>query len=489
MDYTKLDECFDEAYYERFIPPNPFKAKICREDPVKFAYWMLDVKLWKHQTYLVDSAMKNRYSIWCLPRQTGKSVTIAALSLWAAWYNKYSNLQNERVGRGTSVYIMSRTEDQAKELLLRIRELIKSGDERMSKLLRHNARHMNDFFSSQLTEPNNKFQITFKNGSFIKCVPPTDTVRGKSADWFFIDEAAFLKTDDPDKLYNEAIEPTIRQTDGKMIMSSTPRGQQGFFYKLLDPFHNFLENDFNKVWFHYTILDDLRRVDEIIEKEKQMRSEGNGKAFEQEYEAKFVSSSESFFKSDVIDDCSSNKYSLSEYSEGECIIGIDYGMVNSRTAIAISYYDNDEGRVVTCYVKRFKKGKDLNEVANNLVSKCRRISTFFLDKDEKGQKYGVNGLEKFKDMLYETVIAEYVSKMGFGNGRFDYALANELKAHAGFYDSLINKVKKEECIERTFTSEEEISGDKYSSTQHIFIEPQTDSLIYPKSSTMLGEQK
>lgn len=135
------------------------------------------------------------------------------------------------------------------------------------------------------------------------------------------------------------------------------------------------------------------------------------------------------------------------------------------------------------------KGKDLNEVANNLVSKCRRISTFFLDKDEKGQKYGVNGLEKFKDMLYETVIAEYVSKMGFGNGRFDYALANELKAHAGFYDSLINKVKKEECIERTFTSEEEISGDKYSSTQHIFIEPQTDSLIYPKSSTMLGEQK
>ena len=298
MEYTKLTPEYMQKYAEKFILDGTFKMKIAREDPVKFAYYFLGKRLWPHQTFLCEQALSNRKCVWCLPRQTGKSVTISVLAFWAAWFNQYGNHSQERLSSGTSIYIMSRTEDQAKELLLRIRDLIRDGDAHMSKLLKaskHNQ-HVNDFFSSQITEPNNVFQITFKNGSFIKCVPPTDSVRGKSADWFFIDEAAFLKTEKPDELFNEAIEPTISQTGGKMIISSTPKGQQGFFYKILDPFGMFVESDdYKKAWFHYEVIPSEIMVNEIREKEKTMRSEGNGKSFEQEYEAKFVANAESFF--------------------------------------------------------------------------------------------------------------------------------------------------------------------------------------------------
>ncbi len=388
-----MDKNFSDSYYNRFKLEGKFQVKLCRNDPVKFAYYMLGKKLWKHQIFLTDKAVENRFNIWCLPRQTGKSVTIAVLALWAAWFSKYSNTGMERLTSGCKVYIMSRTEDQAKELLLRIRELIREGDLHMSKLLRNNAKHMTDFYSSEIGEPNNKFQITFKNGSSIKCVPPTDSVRGKSADWFFIDEAAFLKTDgDPDALYYESVEPTIRQTNGKMILCSTPRGQQGFYYKILDPFENFPVNDWDKVWFHYDILEDVSEVQyqEIIDKEKKMRSEGNGKSFEQEYEARFVSSSESFFDSDGIDNSSGGSYKLSELFGTECVLGVDYGMVNSRTALAISYYDMEEEKIITCYVKRFKSGKDLNDVVPFIKGLMKRFNIIKIVADDCPEGYSIN---------------------------------------------------------------------------------------------------
>jgi len=394
MDYTEISKEFDEEYYELFSSTEKFKVKIARDDPVKFAYYMLGKRLWKHQVYLIRKALENRYNVWCLPRQTGKSITIAVLALWVAWFNKYSNSQNERLIEGCKVYIMSRTEDQAKELLLRIRELIRDGDAHMSKLLRHNAKQMTDFYSSQITEPNNKFQISFKNGSSIKCVPPTDSVRGKSADWFFIDEAAFLKPSegDPDTLYYEAVEPTIRQTDGKMILSSTPRGQSGFFYRTLDPFEHFAKNEWSKVWFHYNILKSVSEshYQELVEKEKKMRSDGNGKRFEQEYEAKFVSSTESFFDNVHIDNSTNSEYKKTELLNKECVLGVDYGMVQSRTALAISYYDYETGKIITPYVKRFESGKDLNDVVPFIAGLMNRFNITKIVVDDCPEGFSIN---------------------------------------------------------------------------------------------------
>ena len=91
-------------------------------------------------------------------------------------------------------------------------------------------------------------------------------------------------------------------------------------------------------------------------------------------------------------------------------------------------------------IKRIQtKDRNANEIAKDLVSKCRRISTHFLNKEDKNQKYSVSGLKKFKEMIYDTVIAEYASKIGFGKDKFNYDLANELKQHAQFYDAILEE--------------------------------------------------
>ncbi len=130
-------------------------------------------------------------------------------------------------------------------------------------------------------------------------------------------------------------------------------------------------------------------------------------------------------------------------------------------------------------IKKIQTKGNINEITNDLVSKCRRISNHFLEKDEKGQKYSVNGLEKFKEMLYTTILQEYASKLGFGKDKFNYSLADELRYHAQFYDSLINKVKKEKFIKRDFNYQDPLSEDKHSSTQHIFIDPQPSEQVFP----------
>ena len=390
MDYTELSDEFVDSYYERFKFPEKFSVSICREDPVKFAYFMLGKTLWKHQTYLIDAVLNHQYNVWCLPRQTGKSVTIDVMALWAAWFNMYNKtVKTARIDKGCSVYIISRTEDQAKEMILKIRALIRDGDAHMSKLLRSTSKHMTDFFSSSITQPDNLFQITFKNGGFIKAVPPTDTIRGKSADYVFIDEAAFLKNDNPDKLYAEAIEPTISQTNGKLILSSTPRGQQGFFYKILDPFGHFVGNDFNKVWFHYTILDAGHYRDKVKQIEKERRSKGEGKSFEQEYEAKFVTASESFFDAEKIDEICDSKNKFEDDKRNEYVLGVDYGMVASRTAIAMSRLD-DEGKIITGYTKRFRQGKDLNDIVPFIQGLMTRYNINKLYVDDCPEGYAIN---------------------------------------------------------------------------------------------------
>ena len=63
----------------------------------------------------------------------------------------------------------------------------------------------------------------------------------------------------------------------------------------------------------------------------------------------------------IIDSVISQSHSRDAVSQYDCVLGVDYGMVHSRTALSISYLDS-EGLIITCYVKRFQKGKDINDL-------------------------------------------------------------------------------------------------------------------------------
>ena len=126
------------------------------------------------------------------------------------------------------------------------------------------------------------------------------------------------------------------------------------------------------------------------EKRKEAMVKGEIKSFEQEYEAKFVSSSESFFDPEKVDKVTSVVNSKDVVKYHECVLGIDYGMVTSRTALAISYYCPTEKKIVTPYVKKFPSGKDLNDLIPFIRGLMERYNIVKLVVDDCPEGYAVN---------------------------------------------------------------------------------------------------
>jgi predicted phage terminase large subunit-like protein len=72
-----------------------------------------------------------------------------------------------------------------------------------------------------------KLSVRFANGSRVLALPGSEkTIRGISAVTLLIlDEAAAI----PDELYG-AVRPMLAVSKGRLVLMSTPRGEQGFFY-------------------------------------------------------------------------------------------------------------------------------------------------------------------------------------------------------------------------------------------------------------------
>jgi hypothetical protein len=127
-------------------------------------------------------------------RQIGKSTTVGCL----AW---------DDLTRGRQVLIAAPSERQSKELLRRIVDF-RNSDPCPPRIIR-----------STMTE------IEAANGGRVLCVPATDQARGFTVDTLILDEAAFL----PDEAV-AALLP-MRKATGRVLMISTPRGRDGFFYE------------------------------------------------------------------------------------------------------------------------------------------------------------------------------------------------------------------------------------------------------------------
>src|SRR3990167_4933321 len=113
----------------------------------------------------------------------------------------------------------------------KIRKILQMGDLHMEKYS-----GTKDFFAGSLKEPNNRHEITFLNDSYIASFPPTLTSLGKSASWFFVDEAHRLNCTetDPDTFF-DAASSMVAETGGGLCLSSSPQGTLGFFYRAIDP--------------------------------------------------------------------------------------------------------------------------------------------------------------------------------------------------------------------------------------------------------------
>jgi Terminase large subunit, T4likevirus-type, N-terminal len=218
-------------------------------DPcIRFRKAIGDPDPWQREVLEAD----DRFVVVLASRQIGKSTAIACLA-WAAFCE------------GQQVLIAAPSERQSKELLRRVHDF------------RHADPHAPMITRSNLTE------IEGGNGGRIMCVPATDQARGFTVDLLILDEAAFL----PDDAI-AALLP-MRTAEGRVLMISTPKGRDGFFYetwengKVRKVFARSIDTPrlANKVEFDRTFMSSLR--------------------FAQEHECRFLGGGMPLISTDVLD--------------------------------------------------------------------------------------------------------------------------------------------------------------------------------------------
>lgn len=335
MIYTYIDEKTKEEIEEICRVPKLFRLsrRECYHNPSYFMYHYLGLKPFSYQ-YMVMEAFRKGYGklIMCTSRQVGKSIMLAVLALWCAFHNTHPG----GIGKNTTVGIISHTEDQSRKIINEIRKLISIGDRRVAHITDGRIRKQ---YSSQIDQnsPNNTTQITFKNNCWIKSFPPTNKARGESFSLLFIDEAAYV-----DKLiFTEVLEPTVSATNGKIILTSTPKGMGNYFFELFDPYDEQgcldEEHEYKRFWFQWEQCENEVQRKKIEEKKVLAEKTGNMKSFRQEYEARFEEDTTAFFSAKFVDGAVDEKLNqIYEWKRTECSMGIDYGITESKTVITVS---------------------------------------------------------------------------------------------------------------------------------------------------------
>lgn len=169
--------------------------RLAKKDPVVFARYYLGYKPDSWQAEFLRS--KAQRIILNCSRQSGKSTTTAILALW------------EAIHRPKSVIVLdSPSLRQSQELMLKFSEFLTMVDR-----------------SVQL-DSDTKLSVRFSNGSRVVALPGSEkTIRGISAVTLLVlDEAARI----PDDLYG-AVRPMLAVSKGRLVLLSTPFGEQGFF--------------------------------------------------------------------------------------------------------------------------------------------------------------------------------------------------------------------------------------------------------------------
>jgi len=193
----------------------------CKEDPfgvhpkswrtTQFSIHTLGIEPYRYQHVFWKAFHDEKRVIVCKSRQTGVSTAIEIFAIHCAIENLYpsSIFENTKVG------IVSKSNDQAKQVLLSIKRIMRMAD------FKNNNTYFTDAIDDNKASPNNATTITFKNKCTIQCFPPTDAIRGYPFDVVIVDEGAFID----DNIFRDAIAPTVSKTGGKIVISSTPNGQ------------------------------------------------------------------------------------------------------------------------------------------------------------------------------------------------------------------------------------------------------------------------
>ena len=251
----------------------------CSDDPIYFInkyakvvtldYGIQPFSLYDYQEEMIKMIEDNRFLIFMLARQVGKTATIAAgYILWLALFREDQN-----------ILILANTGELARDILT-------------SKI--YTALEEIPFFLQPGVREMNKGKVRFENGSQIvarNCNPKV-AGRGNSYNLVYLDEFAFVEN--ADKFYTSVYPVISAGNTSKIIITSTPNGMNLFHRIYMDSIRG--RNDFKS----YKVTWD--RVPGRDEKWKEMTIKNTSKAqFAQEHECKFMGATDSLLDANVFE--------------------------------------------------------------------------------------------------------------------------------------------------------------------------------------------
>jgi len=187
----------------------------CSQDPIYFIenymkivnidHGLVPFNMYNYQKEIVSKILNHRFVICKLPRQSGKTTTVAGMLLWHVIF--YENF---------NVAVLAHKAEQAQEILSRIQLAY----ENLPKWLQQGVVEWN------------KRSIELENGSKIKAsATSSGAVRGGSYNLIYLDEFAHVEPNIQSEFF-ASVYPTISSGNtSKVLITSTPNGLE-LFYKI-----------------------------------------------------------------------------------------------------------------------------------------------------------------------------------------------------------------------------------------------------------------
>ena len=240
----------------------------CSKDPVHFIKTYVKIvhvdkgfvnfDLWDFQEDIVNTASNNRFVICKLPRQVGKTTTIAAYILHSVLFNE-----------NYSVAILAHKAEQAREILGRIQLAY----EALPKWLQQGIIKWNEG------------SVEIENGSkILASSTASSAIRGTSQNLVYLDEFAFVPNHIQEEFF-ASVYPTITSgKTSKVLITSTPKGLN-LFYKLWKDSED-SRNDYKRIEVHWSQVPgrDEKWREEVIRNTSEEQ-------FREEFECEFIGSS------------------------------------------------------------------------------------------------------------------------------------------------------------------------------------------------------
>lgn len=283
--------------------------------------------------------------------------------------------------------------------------------------------------------------IEMNNGSilqFFSAEAPT-SIRGFTISGLLvIDEAAYIpeQTTQGENIYSNVILPITKARCKKVIVISTPRGKQGFFYNL------YLKGKEEKKG--YKLIEANIYKDELIDNQmiEELKQSMPELAFRQEFECQFIDSALTFFNN--FENCQDDGMLYNDNSRQW--IGVDLsGDGNDETILTKI---NDENQVVQYKIKgtldsKYKQISNIINETNNLQScyiENNGIGSPMINEIRKLVKYK-SKIEEFHttNSSKEEIISNLAVKIANGDIKYD---DNELYSQFATFVVKLSKTKK-----------------------------------------------